>query len=143
MKRVFLSSLLLLLTGCAGTKQVRLEQRPPECAVLPCLTEEERARIHDISFPLQVQPTKLLLTESQMVLSFLSELSQGKLSAFYRTSMEYWGWKEFGAVLAQESCLIFVKPSKLCVITLRPVTRLETDDSLQTKVLVFIAPRET
>lgn len=96
----------------------------------PGLTSEEQARIHDIPFPSQVYPTKILFSETQLVLSYSTHISQSKLIDFFLAGMEYWGWELLGNVLAQESCLMFAKPSKVCSITLR-----KEDDS--TRVLIF------
>ncbi len=117
-----------VLTGCG------VRQRPFTGTYtrnsFPALTEEERARICDIAFPLEIEPTKLSFTESQMVLAYKTELSQEKLISLYRTGMEYWGWEELGMATAAETSLIFSKPSKVCAITLRP----EGDC---TRVLIF------
>ena len=117
-----------VLTGC-GLRQGPFVGTYTQGS-FPALTEEERARIHDISFPLEVEPTKLSFTESQMVLAYKTDLSQEKLISLYRTGMEYWGWEELGVVNADETCLIFSKPSKVCAITLRP-------EGAQTRVLIF------
>ncbi len=125
-----LLSLLLcfLLTGC-GLRQGSFTRLYKQ-ASFPALTEEERARIHDISFPLEVEPTKLSFTESQMALAYMTDLSQEDLISLYRTGMEYWGWEELGVVTAAESSLMFSKPSKVCTIVLRP-------EGIQTRVLIF------
>ncbi len=123
----FLAIVLLSLTGCSSHQFGRgTFGRTNSLA----LTQEERARIHDISFPLNVEPIKLLFTESQMVISFVTELSQTQLIKDYRAGMEYWGWHEIGRIAAQESCLIFIKPSKVCSIILRP-------EGLKIRVVLF------
>ncbi len=104
-KRVVAGGLLLCLTGCTQFRSSRSVRRTQ----FPTLTEEERARIHDISFPLGVEPTKLLFTEKELVLSFKADLSQDKLNETYRKGMEYWGWERLGNVKAAESCMIFSK----------------------------------
>ena len=114
---------LVCLRGC-GLRQepifdTTISLPPAPIYEHPRLSAGEQARIHDIPFPLQVQPRKLLLTESQMVISYTSYLTQEELSAFYHTGMDYWGWEELGIVRSDESCLMFAKPSKLCTIVLR------------------------
>ncbi len=122
-----LGTTLLSLSGCIkqGSFTGFYSQAP-----FPELSEEERARIHDISFPLGVEPTKLSITESQMVLAYKIDQSQEKLISLYRSGMEYWGWEELGVVEAAESSMMFSKPSKVCTITLRP-------EGSDTRVLIF------
>lgn len=115
---------LICFPGCGLRQEVSVDTitSVPHVAVVEyyCLTQEELARIHDLSFPLQVQPRKILLNEGQMVIAYTSGLSQEELIGFYHTGMDYWGWEELGIVRSDESCLMFAKPSKLCTITLRP-----------------------
>ncbi len=114
---------LVCLTGCGLHQETVYDtvMSAPTAAVVeyPRLTTEEQARIHDIPFPLQVQPRKLLLNESQMVIAYTSQFPQDELVSFYHKGMDYWGWEELGIVSSDESCLTFAKPSKLCTITLR------------------------
>lgn len=123
--------ILLLLSGCSPLKF----SSAVRSSSFPSLSEEERARIHDISFPLEVEPTKLSFTEKQLVLSFKADLSQENLNEFYRKGMEYWGWDRLGDVLAVESCMVFSKPSKICVITFRK-------EGYGTRVLIYTTVRQ-
>jgi hypothetical protein len=102
--------------------------------LFPYLSPEEQARLHDISFPLQVRPLRLLATEQQIVLSYRTELSQVELIAFYHPDMEYCGWEEIAVVQAAESALLYSKPSKLCSIYLRP-------EGAYTHVTLFVATK--
>ncbi len=133
-KVLFMGTLLVCLSGCGGRQELSLSSVIMTPAVqveeFPNLTPEELARLHDMSFPLNVQPKKLLFTETQMVLTYTTELSQEELRVFYHTSMDYWGWEELGIVMAPESCLMFAKPSKLCTIVLR-------SEGTQTSVTLF------
>ncbi len=120
-KRVVMGGLLLCLPGCARFQSSRTRYK------VPVVTEEERARIHDITIPLGIEPTKLSFTEKQLVLSYTIALSQDKLNEVYRKGMEYWGWERLGTVCAAESCMIFSKPSKVCSVVFRkegPLTRV-------------------
>ena len=130
-KRVLAGGVLLCLTGCTQFRSFRSVRKAPFLQ----LTEEERARIHDISFPLGVEPTKLLFTEKELVLSFKADISQDKLNEKYRKDMEYWGWERLGNIKATESCMIFSKPSKICTITFR-------NEGLSTRVLVFTTVKQ-
>ena len=119
--------LLAALPGCAYQGSFSGTYRKNS---FPSLSSEERARIHDISFPLEVELTKVSFTEKQMVLAYKTDMTQEKLISLYRAGMEYWGWDELGIVRAAESSLVFSKPSKVCTIMLRP-------EGNQTRVLIF------
>jgi hypothetical protein len=130
MKRV-LGVLLMCLPGCAYRQESLVVDRER----FPLFSAEERARIDDLSFPLQVEPEKLLSTENQLVLTYLTSLSQDALCDMYHTSMEYWGWEEDAVVRAPESCLLFSKPSKVCSVLMRP-------EGLQTRVTLFTSRKK-
>ena len=108
--------LLLTAVGCAthqGSHNTVVRSSIPE------LSTEELAKIHDIPFPSQVKPMRLLLSDTQLVLTYVSSLSISEVLDFFTSGMEYWGWETLGSVTALESCLIFSKPTKICAITLR------------------------
>jgi len=73
--------------------------------------------MNDIPFPLGVTPIKVYDAEGSAVLSYTSCMTAAEIKTFYHTEMEYAGWEELGSIVAQESCLIYSKPSKLCTIT--------------------------
>ena len=127
--RYCLGIFLLSTVGC-GYRQDVISRRS-----FPLLSTEERARIHDLSFPLHSELEKLLSTEKELVISYLTDLSQDALSEHYHTSMEYWGWEELSRIHAAESCFIFSKPSKICAVTVRPEAR-------QMRVLIFVASKK-
>lgn len=103
---------------------------------VPELSAEEQAKIHDIPFPSQVKPMKLLLSDNQMVLSYFSRLSINELVDFFTARMDYWGWELVSAVEAVESCLLFSKPTKVCTITMR-------NEEQMTRVTLFSSIKKT
>ena len=113
MKRLLLVIGLLSLSGCIRRGVVIT---PP--VIKPVVTAEERARLHDVSFPLGVDPCKIRFDE-QVVLTYNSPQSLNELIVFYKRDMECLGWKERLVIEADESMLLFEKPSKMCVIVLR------------------------
>ena len=123
-KVLFMGTVLACLSGCGSYQMtaphsVHLLSNSADDSEIPLLTTEELAKLHDLPFPLKAQPVKLLLTDSQKVLAYRTELSQEEISDFYHANMEYCGWEELGIVSAAESCFTFAKPSKLCTIVLR------------------------
>jgi hypothetical protein len=124
MKVLFMGTLLACVSGCGSYQKATSHSVPllnslADTFEAPLLTTEELAKLHDLPFPLKAQPTKLLLTDTQKVLAYRTDLSQQELSDFYHANMEYCGWEELGIVRAPESCFTFSKPSKLCTIVLR------------------------
>ncbi len=114
-KQVFLLLLLCSLSGCVKKTVVVSSSSQEDTSIL---TAEERARLHDLSFPLAVEPRKVCFEEGKMVLSFETEQSKAEIINFYRTDMECLGWKRDFIIEAESSCLLFVKPSKVCIITI-------------------------
>lgn len=116
-KKFFAVFMLLSAVGCSTYKSSNLILAR---TALPELTREEQARIHDIPFPSQIKPIKILFSQTQIVLYYLTTSSHAELIEFFKGGMDYWGWELQGNIVAQESCIMFTKPSKICVITFRP-----------------------
>ncbi|MBA3752235.1 hypothetical protein H0X06_05610 [Candidatus Dependentiae bacterium] len=138
-KGVVVVPLLLSLTGCGTYKVIpkkivhEVELRPEE--TVEFLIDEEKARLHDISFPIGVRPYKIALTECQAIIGYSSTDSLENLVQYYTSDMEYWGWEKQSSFLGYEGCIIFRKPSKECVITFR-------HESNSIKVIIFIGQKE-
>ncbi len=132
---LFCTALLLFLTSCAPKQAVSIQSRKRETTQI--LTDEERARLHDIAFPEDVRPEKLVSQSGQTILTYISKSSVQELFDFYRTDMEYIGWDLVTAFKADESCLIFEKPAKRCIVTTR-----SDEMAGQTRVILFIGPRK-
>jgi hypothetical protein len=114
MKHLIAFSLLIMLVGCGPKRPAQ-----PIKSVHPVLTDEERARLHDVPFPLSCSIHKLSLEAQQSIVSLRTTLSCTELIDFYRAHMDLAGWQEEGLIEADETCMIFRKPSKDCIITLR------------------------
>ena len=127
-----LISMLLMLAGCA--KQTSISQPINRQAVT--LSEEERARLYDISFPPDVTPERLSSKEGQ-VFSCISNKPVTVLFEFYRTEMEYLGWNLVTAIKSEENCMIFEKPTKRCIVTMRAHMNPN-----QGYVLIFLAAKQ-
>lgn len=83
------------------------------------LSDEERARLYDIAFPQEAQPAKLQAQEGQTIITYTSTGPAKGILDLYRADMEYHGWDLVGSFEGQESCLIFEKPTKRCVVTMK------------------------
>ena len=118
-----LLSFLCCLTGCASKVQHLGPQvvRAPNSARM--LSDEDAARLHDLPFAKGVHPEKLDTKDGQTVIRYVNALSMQATTDFYVRDMEYLGWNLVSSFIADESCLIFEKPTRRCVIT----TRLEHD----------------
>ena len=128
MKRFCGLLLMGLLTGCKQASRGSLPDKVP-------LTQEECARLHDLVFPLEVEPYKRSLVGSEVIVSFTASLSNDQIISFYQTNMVQAGWKLGGVVRTSESCLVFVKPSKYCTIVVRSVGQ-------DVEVTLFVVPKK-
>ena len=69
------------------------------------LTEEERARLHDIPFPLSSTVHKLSLEAHQAIVTLSTIQSRIELIDFFKAHMDYAGWREGSLIEAEETCL--------------------------------------
>ncbi len=97
----------------------------PEMLIDPDTVKQFEARLIDVSIPLQAKALKIhegnFLTESSsaMFLVYSSLLSMQEIRAFFATEMERLGWNMTINVQNVESLMVFLKPSKFCVLSLR------------------------
>jgi hypothetical protein len=106
--------LLLFATSCSNKKNV-VHHRP----VSSC-----EARLVDVPFPLQVIPKELDFSAedatAHVAVEFYTTLSGDQLGDFYHKEMEQYGWKELCVFnVVDERLLLFEKPFKFCVISIR------------------------
>ena len=127
--------LVLLLTGCQevykSTVGVVITPSPVLQEPSVALTQEEKARLYDISFPLSVEPFKIAMNEDCSIVGYCTVDSLEKVVLYHTADMEYWGWEKHLCCIADEACLIFRKPLKECVITCR-------HDDTGIRVVLFI-----
>ncbi len=102
-----------------------------ESIVMPLESDDtasiDEARLYDIFFPVNKGLLKVhMQDELSIVLSYDCELTQEDCIALYRTGMEYLGWYECGIFRADQSCLVFEKPSKSCIVFMRGSTNRQT-----------------
>lgn len=126
-------TVLFLLPGCRKTSEYD-KQRPVSSRV--SLLDE--AKLTDVSLPVGVVAydvsTATALEKHNLVVSYEANFAREMLVEFYQLEMERLGWKE-GAVFealpfdvhstsgsvshSAEVMLVFEKPRKLCVISIR------------------------
>lgn len=85
------------------------------------INDEDRARLSDIPFIIGSKPWYLSNNNlnNQIIIQYNTQLSYDSIIDFYKTQMDYFGWQERGSFIAQESCLIFKKPTKQSIILIR------------------------
>jgi hypothetical protein len=86
---------------------------------------ELEAKLHDI--PTMVGSHLLVfenqqLPENQMVLAWASQFDQEMVTNFYNFEMENAGWKRVANIKGFENTLVFQKPKKICIISLRTLS---------------------
>lgn len=123
-KHIFLAS-LLFLSSCKRTRndfgKFHSKQQLPDIitesgdfAVFP-----DEARLCDIFFPIDVQPVRISCSdERKVIVNYKSSFSANNIISLYRTEMEYLGWEEAAIFEGAVSCLVFQKPSKMCIVTI-------------------------
>jgi hypothetical protein len=131
-----LMMLCLVLPGCAKQQEVvvapQQQALPLSVAVpveppkptpsYPLLSSEEKAGLLDIPFPLTVVPWKIPSKNTAiLIIKYHINSSFSELCDFYRAQMDYWGWEEKNLFLADESCFVFEKPSRQCIVIMRPL----------------------
>ena len=84
---------------------------------------EIEAKLNDIptmvgSVPIE---TELMqpLPEGQQMFAFACQYDQEMVANFYLFEMEQQGWQRIGSVKSFETVLIFQKPKKLCIVSVR------------------------
>lgn len=116
--------LVMLLPGCSGVRV----SNPDRVITVPngqtthfyrALSQEEKARLHDVSFPITVEPYVITSSEGCSIVGYYSSEPLEKLLEYHAADMEYWGWEKGMLCRGDEACISFRKPSKECVITFR------------------------
>ena len=89
------------------------------------LIAEREAKLMDIPIPLGVEPLADYFSESscsqeKCSLGYRSRILYDDLMLFYTQEMERLGWKKSAEIETVETLLYFEKPTRFCVISLRP-----------------------
>ena len=75
--------------------------------------------------------------EGSIKFTYNSTLSCNELSNFYKEEMERLGWKQESSFIGNEILFCFKKPSKSCIVSMRP-TKNSWEKSKSIKVSLFI-----
>ncbi len=113
---IYFVATLCLMAGC-GNKSFKQEQRHA--------WQQEQARLYDIPVPIMAEPDYTYTwsddAKGNRVLGFLVTAdTPEELVEFYRSHMERLGWQERVIIHGREVLIEFVKPEKLCCISVRP-----------------------
>jgi len=87
---------------------------------------ETEATLHDIptmigSVPVEL-PADMAVPEGQMMVVFASSYDQEMITNFYNAEMECQGWQRIACVKGFESTLVFQRPKKVCIISVRALS---------------------
>ena len=88
-------------------------------------SQEQEAKLLDIPLPLAIEPLKAYAAASEhavdtVMLGYASTDDTETLMQFYTVEMERLGWQQSGSFDGYEQLLCFTKPSRQCVVSLRP-----------------------
>lgn len=84
---------------------------------------EMAARLYDVpsmvgSIPLQLKNTSIE-AEGQSVHGILSPYDENEVTNFYMLEMENFGWQRVACIKGPENTLLFQKPKKICIVSIR------------------------
>ena len=87
---------------------------------------EIEAKLHDIpsmvgSVPVDFE-SGAQLAEGQIMLAFVCHYDQEMVANFYTFEMENLGWRRVTSIKGFESTLVFQKPKKICIISIRSLS---------------------
>ena len=103
---------------------------------------KDEARLLDIPFPINASSLWDLGNYEEdprkIVIKFIIDQQCEDIIAFYRAEMECLGWYETAVIKGGEVCLLFQKPSRLCVIMIKSLA----DSNNNHEIVLFIAPNK-
>lgn len=103
---------LLFLTGCI--KRLSKDKAKNEVSDIACF----QAKLIDIPIPLDSE--QILSGISANSYAFYSKDILQSIIHFYEIEMEFLGWQKIAEFIGFESLLVFEKPNKKCIISVRP-----------------------
>jgi hypothetical protein len=68
-----------------------------------------------------------ILAEGQLMFACVASQEQSAISDFYNLEMEQLGWQRVAAIQGNEIVLLYQKPKKVCIISIRPLSHRNTD----------------
>lgn len=105
MSHLIAAALCLVLTGC-------VKERKPQVDIQEC-----EARLSDIPIPLNCRPISDSI--SDVSFAYTSQNAVYELVHYYFSEMERLGWDLMGENRFDETVLVFVKPYKIAIVSLR------------------------
>jgi len=99
------ATLCIILCGC-------VKERKPHVDIQEC-----EARLSDIPIPLNCKP--LVQSVSERSFSYATSKSEPELYSYYLGEMERFGWDMAGTNVTDETVVLFEKPYKKAVVSLR------------------------
>lgn len=121
--RYFLCFVCIIMSGC-GWKQN--EQKY-------LLWRQQEARFFDIPIMMHAKPDYSYQNNGNdfSLIAYTVNASYSQVQVYYRAHMEKSGWRHVMTVTEYEATLIFEKPQKMCVVSLRPTPKIN-----ETKVVI-------
>lgn len=116
----------LLLSGCLP----KYNNNKPEQKLFAW--QQQEARLYDIPIMISAKPDYAYSQDSDTaVIAYSVEATFHDIETYYTYQMERQGWRSYASIAAYEKTLIFEKPQKLCIISLRP-----TNIARETKIVI-------
>ena len=133
--QVIVLFLCLFLSGCS--KKIKKGDSIKSLQMSVC---EQEARLVDVPIPVNAKPItnfdQRYKSGKTCQLSYRLDSSEINLEKFYENGMERSGWKKIAKCSCQELLLIFEKPSKICVISVR------SEKPGKETLVIFFVPKD-
>lgn len=125
--------LLLFVSSCSKNvrKQKELDQQLSpvkehlETATMVLEQDLLEAKLIDIPLPFGLEPIECFTCidnkNNKVIIGYYAKFdSQQELKMFYKKEMECLGWQERNCFEGKELLLIFDRPGKMCIVSIRP-----------------------
>jgi len=114
--------------------------RKRRAAVVAQQSKSQEARLVDIPIPLQAKPLEDFFdlkqeASSTVTLGYKTDMSVQDLATFYQREMDRHGWRCLSDLSGKETLTSFVKPARVCSISIRPRTKQGGSD-----LVIFTGP---
>lgn len=120
-------------------KRKKLSRKQRAVAVVQQAKSQE-AKLADIPVPLQAQPLEDFFDLEQelncptVTLGYATDLSSEDLVQFYQREMDRHGWRCLSDFSGKETLTSYVKPARVCSVSIRPRTKGGAD------LVIFTGP---
>lgn len=127
-KFIFILIPILLLAGCGNKRPAKLQfidqARLIDIPILPNTKSIINLNTKNLN-----NNSNNSLSSNSISLKYKTSLTFNQIEKFYLESMEQSDWQLGWQSIAQQACMIFQKPKRVCVIIIEDLSLTESSDS--------------